>query len=277
MNECIIAIACLGGIGLILAVILYFVSKKFAVEADSRIDEIAEILPKANCGGCGYPGCKGFAEACVKANSLVGKNCPVGGVPTMAKVAQILGLEASDVKPQIAVVRCQGDCTHRTRTNHYDGAKKCALASDIYGGETDCSYGCLGYGDCVEACLFDAISINPSTLLPIVDETRCTSCGACVKACPKQLIELRPKGPESRRIYVSCVNKDKGPVARKACNVACIGCGICVKKCSFDAIKVANHLAYIDPEKCTLCHECVEACPQHSIVALHFSNSTESC
>jgi len=277
MNESIIAIVCLGGIGLVLAIILYFVSKTFAVETDSRIDDIAEILPKANCGGCGYPGCKGFAEACVKANSLVGKNCPVGGASTMAKVAEILGLEASDVKPQIAVVRCQGDCTHRTRTNHYDGAKKCALASNIYGGETDCSYGCLGYGDCVEVCAFGAISIDPNTQLPVVDEARCTSCGACVKACPKQLIELRPRGPKSQRIYVSCVNKDKGPVARKACNVACIGCGICVKKCSFDAITLTNHLAYIDPEKCTLCTACVEVCPQHSIVALHFSNSAESC
>ena len=140
----------------------------------------------------------------------------------------------------------------------------------FYGGETGCSYGCLGCGDCVAACQFDAIHMNPETGLPEVDEEKCTACGACAKACPKSIIEIRPQGKKSRRIYVQCVNKDKGAVARKACTVACIGCGKCVKVCPFEAITLENNLAYIDPNKCKSCRKCEEACPQNTIIALNF-------
>ena len=125
-----------------------------------------------------------------------------------------------------------------------------SLIHIFYGGETNCSFGCLGYGDCVNACAFDAIHINPTTGIAEVDEEKCTSCGACVKACPKSIIELRKKGPKSRRIYVSCVNKDKGAAARKACANACIGCGKCAKECPFEAITVTNNVAYIDYKMC---------------------------
>ncbi len=270
MNVILIAVVSLGVIALVLAAILYVASKKFAVYEDPRIGQVAAVLPQANCGGCGYPGCSGFADACVKAGSLEGKLCPVGGQPVMTKVAEILGLSASDSEPMVAVVRCNGTCENRPRINRYDGAPSCAIASSLYGGETGCSYGCLGCGDCVAACKFDAIRMNPETGLPEVDEAKCTACGACAKACPRNIIEIRPQGKKSRRVYVQCVNKDKGAVARKACKVACIGCGKCVKTCPFEAITLENNLAYIDPNKCKSCRKCEEACPQGSIVALNF-------
>lgn len=194
----------------------------------------------------------------------------------MAKVASILGMEAEAAEPKIAVVRCNGTCQARPRTNVYDGTKSCAIASTLYGGETGCSFGCLGYGDCVKACSFDAIHINPQTGLPEVDEDKCTSCGACVKACPKNIIELRKKGPKSRRIFVSCVNKDKGAVARKACSNACIGCGKCAKECPFGAITVENNVAYIDFTKCRMCRKCVAVCPTGAIHELNFPPRKEA-
>ncbi|MDR1003649.1 MAG: Fe-S cluster domain-containing protein [Prevotellaceae bacterium] len=270
MNVILIAVISLGAIALVSAVILYVASKKFAVYEDPRIAQVAEILPQANCGGCGYPGCSGFADACVKAGSLDGLLCPVGGQSLIAQIGGILGLDAGAAEARVAVVRCNGTCANRPRTNLYDGAPSCAIAAALYGGETGCSYGCLGCGDCVTVCQFGAIRMNPETGLPAVDEAACTACGACVKACPKHIIELRPQGKKSRRIYVECVNKDKGAVARKACSVACIGCGKCVKVCAFDAIAMENNLAYIDPNQCRLCRKCVEECPQHTIVELNF-------
>ena len=137
-------------------------------------------------------------------------------------------------------------------------------------GETACGFGCLGCGDCVEACQFDAIRMNPETGLPEVDEEKCTSCGACVKACPRHIIELRKKGPKGRRVYVSCVNKDKGPAAMKACKAACIGCGKCEKECPFGAITVENNVSYIDFSKCRLCRKCVAVCPTKAIHTVNF-------
>lgn len=270
MDLILVAVISLGAIGLISAIVLFVASKKFAVYEDPRIGEVAEVLPQANCGGCGYPGCAGFAEACVKAGSLEGKLCPVGGQPVMARVAAILGLEAASAEPKVAVVRCNGSCEHRPRTTRYDGVSSCAVANATYGGETDCTFGCLGCGDCVDACQFDAIHMNPETGLPEVDENACTACGACVKACPRRIIELRPKGKNNRRVYVSCVNKDKGAQTRKACSVGCIGCGKCVKVCPFEAITLENNLAYIDPAKCKLCRKCEAECPQRAILAVNF-------
>ena len=237
MDLILVAVISLGAIGLISAVILYAASKKFAVYEDPRIGQVAEVLPQANCGGCGYPGCSGFAAACVKAGSLEGKLCPVGGQPTMEKVAAILGLEATASEPKVAVVRCNGTCANRPRITTYNGVRSCAIAHATYGGETGCSFGCLGCGDCVSACQFDAIHINPETGLPEVDENKCTACGACSKACPRNIIEIRPKGKNNRRVVVMCVNKDKGAVANKACSASCIGCGVC--------LTVEEHPVYI--------------------------------
>jgi RnfABCDGE-type electron transport complex B subunit len=270
MNLIISSIIVLGIIGLASAVILYFVAQKFKVEEDARIDVVTDLLPGANCGGCGFPGCRGFAEACVKADSLDNLLCPVGGLPVMCKVSESLGMAVCQATPKIAVVRCNGSCANRPRTNKFDGARNCKVAAQLYAGETNCSYGCFGYGDCVEACKFDAIVINPETGLPVVNEDKCTACGACVKACPKKVIELRNKGPKGRRVFVSCVNKDKGGVARKACSAACIGCGKCQKVCPFGAIKVENNLAYIDFDLCRSCRKCVNECPTGAIHDVNF-------
>ena len=270
MNLIIISLITLGIIGAVSAIILFFVAKKFHIYEDPRIDEVESALPAANCGGCGYPGCRGFANACVQSESLDGLLCPVGGNDTMQKVATILGKEVKETAPTVAVVRCSGTCDHRPRMNEYDGVQHCFIAHNLYSGETGCSWGCLGLGDCEVSCEFDAIKINPKTKLPEVDEEKCTSCGACVKACPKILIELRKKGPKSRRIYVSCRNEDKGHIARKACDVGCIGCSKCEKVCPHDAITVANNLAFIDDDKCKLCRKCVEVCPTNSILELNF-------
>lgn len=270
VNLILTAVIVLGVTGIVLAVILFGAAKKFTVTEDPRIAQVAEVLPQANCGGCGYPGCAGFAQACVKAGSLEGKLCPVGGQPVMDKVAAILGLTAQASEPKIAVVRCNGTCENRPRIAQYDATKSCLIAHAVGGGETGCFFGCLGYGDCEAACQFDAIHVNPATGIPEVDEEKCTACGKCVKACPRLIIELRPKGKKSRRIYVSCVNKDKGPVAKKACSVGCIACGLCVKACAFEAITVENNVAYIDADKCKQCRKCVEVCPQHSIIELNF-------
>jgi Na+-translocating ferredoxin:NAD+ oxidoreductase RNF subunit RnfB len=258
------------------SVLLYAASKKFEVYENPLIAEVQEALPAANCGGCGYPGCAGFAAACVNASSLDDLLCPVGGADVMNRVAAILGQNAAKTDPKIAVVRCNGNCQARPHVNRYDGARNCAVASALYGGETGCSYGCLGYGDCATACTFGAIHINPATGLPEVIEEKCTSCGACVKACPKNIIELRNKGPKSRRIYVSCVNKDKGGPARKACANACIGCSKCVKECPFDAIQMDSNVAWIDFRKCRLCRKCTLVCPTKAIHELNFPPRKEA-
>lgn len=263
-------IAILAGLGLFLAVVLFAVANKFKVEEDPRIDDVEKALPGANCGGCGFAGCRAFADSAVKAPDLEKHFCPVGGNDVMAKVAAILGYEVKTKAPLVAVVRCNGSCENRPRVNYYDGLQSCRVKAALYSGDTGCSYGCLGCGDCVAACQFDAIHMDASTGLPVVDESKCTACGACVKACPKFIIELRAKGPRGMRMFVSCVNKEKGPVAKKACLAACIGCGICEKTCMHGAIVVENNLAYIDFGKCKLCRECEAVCPTGAIHGVNF-------
>lgn len=274
VNVILIAVCVLGVIGLASALILFVVSHKFAVHEDPRIAEVGNVLPQANCGGCGFPGCSGFAAACVKAadeGSLEGKLCPVGGQPVMEKVAAILGLTVEASAPKVAVVRCNGTCENRPRQALFDGAQSCRVQQMTGMGETGCAYGCLGCGDCTRKCQFDALHMNPETGLPEVDEEKCTACGACAKACPRGIIEIRLKGPKGRRVVVLCNNKDKGAVANKACKASCIGCGKCVKTCEkFQAITLENNLAYIDAEKCKMCRKCEEACPKGAIHAFNF-------
>ena len=271
MNETLLfTILTLCALGVLAAIVLYFVAQKFKVYEDPRIDDVEGMLPGANCGGCGFPGCRGMADALVKADDFGNLYCPVGGGATMNAIASYLGKAAVEKEPQVAVVRCSGACDKRPKTNRYDGAKSCVVAASLYAGDTACSWGCLGLGDCEVACDFDAIHINPVTGLPEVDEEKCTACGACVKACPKTIIELRKKGIKNRRVFVSCVNKDKGGVARKACAAACIGCGKCVKTCPFGAITLENNLAYIDFSVCKLCRKCVAECPTGAIHEVNF-------
>jgi Na+-translocating ferredoxin:NAD+ oxidoreductase RNF subunit RnfB len=274
MNEIMIAILVLGVIGFLSAIVLFLASKKFAVWEDPRIKQVTDLLPQANCGGCGYPGCSGFASACVKAaenGGLNGLNCAPGGSEVMSQIADILGLQASSAAAKVAVVRCQGTCDKRPRSAEFDGMNTCRVQNMLGMGETQCQYGCLGEGDCAKSCMFGALSVNPSTGIAEVDEAKCTGCGACIKTCPRNLIELRTQGPKNRKVVVLCNNKDKGIFATKACQASCIGCGKCVKVCEkFEAITLIGNLAYIDAEKCKMCRKCEEVCPRGVIKAFNF-------
>jgi Na+-translocating ferredoxin:NAD+ oxidoreductase subunit B len=271
MNQTLlITIISLGALAMVAAVILYFIAQKFKVYEDPRIDEVQAIMPQANCGGCGFPGCRNFAEALVKAETFDGLNCPVGGSSTMAEAGKILGKEAPVTDPMVAVLKCNGSPEFRPRTTRYSGAPDCRILNSLYMGETDCSYGCMGHGDCVRSCQFDAIHIDIATGLPVVDDAKCVACGACVKACPRSLIELRKRAKKDKKIYVACSNCDKGGPARRACKVACIACNKCVKICEFDAITIVNNLAYIDASKCRLCRKCVTECPTNAIIEVNF-------
>lgn len=265
MEILLYTILTLCALGVLSAIILYFVAQRFKVEEDPRIDEVEKMLPGANCGGCGFAGCRGLADALVKRDDISALFCPVGGSDVMKTVANYLGKTAPEKEPQVATVRCAGSCEKRTRQNTYDGVSSCAVVASLYGGETGCTYGCLGCGDCAAACTFDALAMNPETGLPEVNAEKCTACGACVTACPKTIIELRKKWPKNRAVYVSCVSKDKGAVVMKACKVGCIGCGKCEKVCPFGAITIQNNLAFIDSWKCKLCRKCVNECPTAAI------------
>lgn len=271
MSQIIIyTIITLVAIGATAAIILYFVAQKFKVYEDPRIDEVEEALPAANCGGCGFPGCRNFAETLVKSESWDALFCPVGGNETMARAAAILGKEAIEQAPRVAVVRCNGTPEFRPRITEYDGAPTCAIAHSLYAGEGGCPHGCLGCGDCVVVCNFDAIHMDPETDLPVVVDDKCTACGACVEACPRNIIELRKKNKKDRKIFVSCINEEKGAVAKKNCSVACIGCSKCFKVCKYDAITMENNKAFIDSDKCVLCRKCVPECPTSAILELNF-------
>ncbi|PID93075.1 MAG: ferredoxin [Bacteroidetes bacterium] len=266
----LITVLSLVSIGAAAAIILYFVAQKFKVFEDPRIDEVEEALPAANCGGCGFAGCRNFAETLVKEEDWSKLFCPVGGNETMSKAASILGREAIEQAPRVAVVRCNGSPAHRPRLNVYNGASSCSIVHSLYTGESACPYGCLGEGDCVAVCNFGAIRIDPQSGLPIVDDEACTACGACVEACPRNIIELRKKNKKDRKIFVSCINEEKGGIARKGCSVACIACSKCFKVCNFEAITIENNRAFIDSDKCKLCRKCVAECPTGAILELNF-------
>ena len=269
MNALVLTVMTLSVLGVLLAVVLYFVAQKFKVEEDPRIDEVEKMLPGANCGGCGFAGCRAMSEALVKNDNIDSLYCPVAGGDVMTSIAGFLGKSAAEKAPMVATMLCGGTCQKRPKVNHYDGALSCAVVNTFYIGESGCAFGCIGYGDCVQACKFGAMSLNPETGLVEIDPDKCTACGACVKTCPKGLIELRKKWPKNRAIYVACRSKNRGSVVMKVCKAGCIGCGKCAKACPFGAITIDSYLAYINPEKCKLCRKCVNECPTG---AIHIKN-----
>jgi len=272
VQTILFAVVTLGAIAAVFASILYVIAQKFAVHEDPRITEVTEMLPGINCGACGFPGCSGMAAALVEgadAGDISHLTCPPGGADTMTRIGEYFGLEVGSAKETVAVLRCNGSCEHAPAKTRYDGPSSCALAHATFAGESGCPMGCLGHGDCEVACPFDAITMNPETGLPEVDQEKCTSCGACVEACPRNLFEIRPVGRRSRRVYVACRNTEPAVVAKKNCAVSCIGCGLCKKVCDgiVQAITVENNLAYIDPDKCIACGQCVPVCPTNAILA----------
>lgn len=257
-------------LGAVAALVLYVVSRKFYVYEDPLIATVEDLLPGANCAGCGSPGCRSFAEKLVGTQDISDLFCPVGGNDTMHLVAEALGKDITEKDPTLAVIRCQGSCEVRPKTTEYQGPRSCAISALIYSGETDCQFGCLGDGDCVDVCKFDAMYMDETTGLPVVITDKCTSCGMCVDACPRNIIEMRPKHKRDLKIFVGCLNEEKGGIAKRACSVACIGCSKCMDICPKDAINMDNNLAYIDAEICTLCRKCVDVCPTHSIIETNF-------
>ncbi|MDM7992290.1 MAG: RnfABCDGE type electron transport complex subunit B [Candidatus Fermentibacter sp.] len=250
----------LGATGLVLGIGLAIAARKLAVKKDPLVEKLEPLLPGANCGGCGFPGCSGFAAALARGEAQPNA-CVAANPATVSALAGALGVEIQDSVKRIAMVRCNGGHSAGTAFG-YDGPRSCASAFMVMGGEKSCRFGCLGMGDCVKACPFGAIRIGENGV-PVVDAAKCTGCGKCTRTCPKRLILL---WPENRQVVVACSNRDRGPTARKACAVACIACGKCEKACPVDAITVADNLASIDPEKCINCGLCATVCPTGAVV-----------
>lgn len=261
INNIIWPVIALGGIAVFFGIVLAFASKKFAVETDPRVTDVRNVLPGANCGGCGYAGCDALAEAIVRGDVTI-SSCPVGGDEIAAKIAEVMGVEADTTERQVARVICCGDKDNAKEKYEYQGILDCKAAEMLAGGSKSCRYGCTGLGTCVRECPFDAIHVVNG--VAVVDEDKCTACKKCIAVCPKNIIELVPV---SKKVRVLCKNQDKGKATMQACSVGCIACQKCVKACKFDAIKVENNVAKIDYSKCVNCMMCAEVCPTKSIYA----------
>lgn len=259
MSQILIPILIVGGMGIIFGGILGFASKIFAVKVDERVPQILEILPGANCGNCGFAGCSAYANA-LCAGGVKTNLCPACSGDASEKIAEILGVEADESEKMVARVRCSGSTENAALKYIYDGPCDCHSAVKLGGGEKLCSFACLGFGSCVKACRFDAISVQDG--VAIVDEEKCVGCGGCVKECPKNVIALMPA---KSKYAVACQSAEKGKFTRQNCQVGCIGCGICAKNCPKDAITVENNIAVINQEKCVGCGICASKCPKKII------------
>jgi Na+-translocating ferredoxin:NAD+ oxidoreductase RNF subunit RnfB len=266
MNTILSAALYIGGLGALFGIVLAYASKKFAVEVDPKIEQIIEALPGANCGACGFPGCAGYADSIVNHGSDISM-CAPGGHEAAKKIAVIMGLTASEKERNIAVIHCQSGGLNNTFFRYeYKGIATCKAAAALAGGPNLCTWGCVYQFDCVNACHFGALVVDENGLRQVIEE-KCTGCGACVKACPKSLIELVPV---SKKVKILCSSRDKGALAKKSCgnNTACIGCGICAKNCPVNAIEIKNNLAIIDYTKCINCGICASKCPTKAIIDL---------
>jgi len=260
LNAILFPILSVGGLALLFGIILGFSAKKFAVESDPKVDRIIKVLPGANCGGCGFPGCSVFAERVVTGDASY-RGCSPGGPSTAAEIASEMGIDAAPFSRKVAFIKCNGSEDNIKRNYKYDGPKSCVSASQLAtGGNKTCSYSCIGLESCKNACQFDAIKMVDS--IAVVISEKCTACGRCVKACPKNLIEIVP---EKSTVRVLCNSRDKAKAVRENCRAGCIGCMLCQKNCKEGAITVVDNIAHIDYEKCTQCMECVNKCPSKAI------------
>ena len=248
----------LGVMGAVFGCVLAVASKVFAVETDNRLEPIIEALPGANCGGCGYAGCAAYAQAIIDGKAEIGR-CAAGGSEAAVKISTIMGVEAKEVERTVALVRCRG--YDRQFKGPYDGLEDCVAASKVAGrGPISCKFGCLGFGNCVKACKFGAMTIQDG--VAFVDREKCTGCMSCAAACPRQLIVPMPYKNE---MYVSCASVAKPKISAKVCKNGCIACGKCEQICHVGAISVVNNVAVIDYDKCVSCGLCAATCPRHII------------
>lgn len=257
MTDILIPVLIVSGIGLLAGILLAVLSKIMAVPVDEKEEAIVEVLPGANCGACGFSGCSGYAAALSKGETVQTGLCAPGGNDVSVKIAEIMGLAASEIKPMTAVVRCNGGDECAQKKMIYSGVESCKMASQLFGGDKACIYGCLGLGDCVKECPYNAIKICDG--VAIVNPNLCKACKKCVAVCPKELIELMPK--DEKNAVILCRNHDKGAVTKNECSAGCIGCTKCVKKCPQEAISMDNSCAKVDYSKCIGCGECESACP----------------
>lgn len=260
------AVLSLGVLGLILGAFLAIASKKLRVEVDQNIAAINEVLPGANCGACGFPGCSGLAEAIVKGEAEVDA-CLPGKDEVAKKVAKLMGVEVTGgADRKVAQLKCYGGSENSTDRFIYEGIEDCKAAVHIFNGQKACEFACLGFGTCAKVCPFNAITMGDNNL-PIVDYDKCTGCNKCVVECPKHVLELVGI---SHKVHVRCSNTEGARDARANCKVACIKCKICERNCPTEAIKVlpqekGGSIAVIDYDKCTNCGICVEKCPNKTI------------
>ncbi len=254
--EILLPVAAIGGMGLIFGALLAIAAKVFAVEKDERLPQILEALPGANCGGCGFAGCAAYADAICKGEAGV-SCCPVGGNEAASKIAEIMGVEASNEERMVSFVACAGNPDVATNKYINDEEIDCHTAHRLSGGMKGCSFGCLGFGSCVSKCQFDAIRIENG--VAVVDKEKCTNCGACIKECPRGVIT---RVPYDYKVAVVCNSKAPGKETRLVCQVGCLGCGICAKNCPEEAIVMENNLAKIDASKCVGCGICAQKCPK---------------
>jgi Na+-translocating ferredoxin:NAD+ oxidoreductase RNF subunit RnfB len=250
----------LGAMGLAFGALLAYASIKFFVTTDERVSEIREILPGANCGGCGFPGCDGYADGIVNGGAKTNL-CAAGGAVLASGIAQIMGVESEAPVPMRAFLKCGGSPEFSRRNAIYEGIEDCRSAAVLPGGSPNaCTFGCIGLGTCVKVCVFGAMDMING--LASADPTKCIGCGTCVAICPKSVLKLIPR---TSNVQVSCSSNWKGAEVKKVCSVGCIGCGICAKTCQAGAITVEGNLAFVDASKCTNCGACAAKCPTKSI------------
>lgn len=259
----LIAVGSMGGLMLLLATLLIAASRRFHVEEDPRIDTVETLLPGANCGACGYPGCRQFAEALVGGQSAPGQ-CTVSSDAERERVAQFLGVKVGEVNRLVARLACAGGDNVARPQAHYQGLATCQAAAQVAGGGKSCAWGCLGLGDCERVCEFDAITLNRHRL-PVVSEDLCTACGDCVEICPKDLFSLHPI---DHRLWVSCNNREFGDEILQHCQVACTACGRCALDAANQLIRMQDNLPLVDYLKPHATQTPIERCPTGAIVWL---------
>jgi electron transport complex protein RnfB len=257
--DIILPTAVLSALGLIFGLLLSYAAKKFAIDTDERVETVRALLPGANCGGCGLPSCDALATA-LCAGEAKPTACAVNTAENRRAIGALLGMDVADLEPSAAVVLCQGDEAHCPPRFGYDGVMTCKAVDEIASGIKGCEQACLGFGDCVRVCAFDAISIKNG--IASIDPHRCTACGTCVRTCPRLVIRVLPKRHSA---HVLCRTKLPPREARSICETACIKCGLCVRNCPEEAI-AQDDLVVVDQLQCKAHGVCVEKCPTNAIV-----------